>query len=247
MFPPALDQLGYQDLFQVESEVLEVTMIDEMRYARELPQEFRNCLVPEPFGIYPKGDSFPIVTFKDSPSYLYGVRGEFYPAEQLVSLGPEILKETISEMKVDPHHPNDPNGSTRVIHRPRPKLERMLALNSSGYYSAALYVMSCVYEYLNDLNPFKNVFTLHHSLLCKKESWIEQQHHEYVESIPLVTISNLKHELAKFVGRDHWNKYHIKLQPRLSVVEKMNDVRVIEYYRNIFEELDEKHRQEHGF
>lgn len=251
-------ELGYENLVQVENEVREVILLDITHHARCLPGEVISMLRNDPFGIYPLGNWNPIVTFEEN-DYLYRFQDALYSAGELMKFGEEILLHPIERLEVvssiNPqtqvvtyyHEAVKANDAGVLVYKPHPHIRKAVSLTAQPRYSAVMYLLSEVFEYLNGMNAFSKVFSNIRSEIIKKDTWVKPEYLEHFYDVPNMTLSNLRYQLSEFVGRDDWNNYAICLRNSTVYVEKLNDYRVVEYYRAIFEKREEERIRDYGF
>lgn len=235
-------ELEYACFADAWSEVRDVLVIDLTRYTQMLPDEFSECLKPEPAGIYLYGQLNPVVAF-DSRYPLFSLKS--YKAQKNnAMLIPDVAdynsflacNDSIVDLK------------GKVVVKKSPRTASFYKDRCSYNYSAIYLLVTDVWDLLSGLhretNPTANI--------SRNALYAENYVRDDIDAKAFRTdmnpgVSTVLRKVLDFVGRDICSLYSLRLNNTTLHVEKGNDFRVIEYYRARFEEIESKIVQDYGF
>jgi len=219
----------------VITEVRDTCIIDLARYVTQLPVEYSSALLPEPPGVYVYGGLNPVVHFTPrSPIYAQ--------SKYLTNSNIRDFKEFIN-CKEDVV-----NASGGLIaHCPyinRNHFRETCTYNYSAIYLAAIAVWDMLHALHRETRPITNVglYTLEESNYLLPDVPADSFR---IDNQP--GIRALLTEVNNFIGRDLHHVYTLRLQNTSLFLDKGNDYRVIEYYRQLFEALDARVASDYGF
>ena len=238
MFEPTPSTIdGYTCFSEVLNEVRDVYVDDLIRYTARVPVEKISYLKPEPRGVYVRGMLEPMIDF-DSPIKRY---------------------YTESQYRANRNQPNVLDFDTFVQSREPIVDERGVVICTipamiPSYFhrqcdfnhSAVHFVIAEIWQLLEGLSPHTNVCTTIPRQQLDPRFWLRND-------TPLdfkIGDSNLLgliDSVYNFVQRDYLSLYSLRLRNTTLYVEKGNDFRVIEYYRSIFEKIENERFEQHGF
>ena len=237
--PTATDEnLEYRTFHDVVTEVRDTCIIDLARYVNRLPVEYSSALLPEPPGVYVYGGLNPIAHF--SP------RAPLYSMSQYRNNPncPDIrnFKDFIS-CKEDVV-----NGSKGLVaHCPyinRHHFRETCTFNYSAVYLAAITVWDMLNELHRETRPVTNVGL--HTLEERNYLLPDVSHASFrIDAQP--GIRDLLTEVSNFIGRDICHVYSLRMQNTSLFLDKGNDYRVIEYYRQLFESIEDRIATDYGY
>lgn len=224
-----LDDLEYESFGQVLTEIKDVAVFDLSRYTVRLPKRYREILLPEPDGIYMRGILEPILTFSAKTAYF--TKFQFKNAPGF----PDILSFDNFVQAKQPVL--DKTG--KVIHVCPAMARDFFSKECCFPYSAVQLAVIAVWEALGRLSRHTQPTTALSLHRLKPELYVTEGALDHIDYEDQPGITLLLEKILDFVGRDTQNVYHLRLQNTTLVLEKGNDYRVIEYYRERFQRLEE--------
>ena len=228
---------GYSSFSDVLNEVRDVYVDDLIRYIARVPVEQLPFLNPEPNGVYVKGMLEPIINF-DSPVKRYFTESQFRANRNQ----PNVF--SFSEFIQSKEAIIDERG---VVVCTIPALIPSYFHQRCDFnYSAVHFAIAEIWQLLEGLSPHTNVCTTIPRQQLDARYWIRPDAPDSFK-IGDHNLLGLIDAVYTFVKRDYLNLYSLRLSNTTLYVEKGNDFRVIEYYRSIFEKIENERFEQHGF
>ena len=234
----ASEQFEYTSLHEVMTEVRDVCILDLTNYVHTLPISYQSKLLPCPPGVYLYGGLNPIAT--PSPATPLYSRTQFEKDRRF----PDIIsfddfiqcKDTV----VDLHG----NVVCRTPYSLRRQFQSRCSFEYSAIYLAAIAAWECLSHIHRDTNPITNIgmraLDVRNYILPDIDpNTFRPDEHPGVQA--------LLNDIYKFVGRDLCATYNLRFKNATLYLEKGNDYRVIEYYRQIFDAFEERVIADYGF
>lgn len=227
---PLLEQqsFDYTSFDDVLSEVRDVCILDLARFTLRLPQSYEECLMSEPPGVYLYGALEPVLRFTPSEAY--------YSASQFRNIGamPDIVSfSTFIECK----EPVVNHLGKVIFHRPYFMRENFRP-TCSHHYSAVHLCFIAVWDAMRALHRATYPTTNVNQLRLNPNIFVIPECLERFDEANQPGIAQLLEQVYGFIGRDVFSLYHLKFKNTTLYLEKGNDFRVVEYYRNIFDKGD---------
>lgn len=227
--------LDYASFGEVLTEVRDVAVFDLARYVVRLPKRYREILLPQPPGVYARGVLEPILTFSEKTRYF--TKRQYETAPKF----PDILN---FEQFVTSKQPViDKDG--KVIHVCPALAKDLFSTECSFEYSAVHLAAIAVWDTLNRLHRHTKPTTTIRLSQLNEQNYVHEGALDHIDYEDQPGILRLEENLMDFVGRDIHHQYHLTLKNTTLTVEKGNDYRVIEYYRERFDALEESELFDH--
>lgn len=245
-FSPVTPSYEYASLGEVISEIKEVLTIDLAKYCAVLPDHYRTCLVDEPKGLYLAGAMKPVIDFgldtngKPVASYFTADQYRHSPFNPDITDYPSFhrAKGAILQLK---------SGKLTTVCESAQVLRNAVQKTCSFNYAAIWLAVCEVWEILSvlhrDTRPDTDLPRSH----LDRGYWVKAGSESYFQGQTHRGLAYLTDRIYEFVGDDIFNLYSVTLKNTTLHVEKGNDFRIVEYYRNIFEKHEEQRFLEHGF
>lgn len=243
---PTIPSYEYSSLGEVISEIKETLTIDLARYCTFLPDRYKSCLVEEPKGLYLPGALNPIIDFSldinGKPVASYFTKDQYRHSP----FNPNIIdyvtfnkaKGPILQLKA---------GKLTTVCESAQVLQNAAQKTCSFNYAAIWLAVCEVWEILNTLHRDTRPDTDLPRSHLDRPYWLQPDHEGFFYSQTHRGLAYLIDRIYEFVGDDIFNLYSMTLKNTTLHVEKGNDFRIVEYYRNIFEKHEEQRFLEHGF
>jgi len=224
-----LNDLEYESFGQVLTEVRDVGLFDLARYTVRLPKRYREILLPEPQGIYMRGVLDPVVVFGAKSAYFTKKQYEHAPKF------PDILS---FDNFIQSRQPVvDKKG--KLIHVCPVMAQDLFSAECSFPYGAVYLAATAVWEALGRLHRHTRPTTSMAIKQLRPEQYVTEGALEHIDYEDQPGIANLLDKVFEFIGRDLMSVYHLRLHNTTLILEKGNDYRVIEYYRERFQQCEE--------
>lgn len=221
--------LDYASFGEVLTEVRDVAVFDLARYVVRLPKRYRDILLPAPVGVYARGVLEPILTFSEKTRYFTKRQYETPPKF------PDILNfEQFAESK---QPVVDKDG--KVIHVCPALAKDLFSTECSFDYSAVHLAAIAVWDTLSRLHRHTSPTTTLQKRQLNPNNYVTDGALDQIDYEDQPGIIRMTERLLDFVGRDIQHHYHVALKNTTLTVEKGNDYRVIEYYRERFQQVEE--------
>lgn len=221
--------LDYASFGEVLTEVKDVAVFDLARYVVRLPKRYRDILQPAPVGVYARGVLEPILTFSEKTRYFTSKQYKTAPKF------PDVLN--FEQFATSKQAIVDKDG--KVIHVCPAMVKDLFSTECSFEYSAVHLVGIATWDTMRRLHRHTSpTSTLQKRQLCP-DNYVTDGALEHIDYEDQPGITKLVDRLLDFVGRDIHHQYHLALKNTTLTVEKGNDYRVIEYYRERFSSLEE--------
>lgn len=225
---------GYSDLSDVITEIHDVFTVGLRDIVERLPKKLNKNFKQNPNGIYRPGILNPILNF-DRYAYIDGgYLGVFEGAIKINSL--EAFNAATTEMitvltETDGFY---------VDHFFIPKRLRAGYKDTSSLPYSVIHALKIdIIGQLSDMlqDSYAQLFTNINERGMVKESFLTKKAADEDFVIPFP--ASLSSSIINFVGRDRFSTYHIRQDNCLLTISKGNDIRLIEYYRSRFQELED--------
>lgn len=223
-----LDDLEYASFSEVLTEVKDVAIFDLGRYVVRLPKPYRDILLPEPDGIYMQGVLEPVLTFSAKTAYYTKKQYEHAPKFPDILSFDNFIRSRQAVV--------DRNG--KLIHICPVLAKDLFSKECSFNYSAIHLAAISVFDLLQQLHRHTKPTTTLTSSQLNEHNYVKEGSLKDRDYNDQPGIIKLEERVMDFVGRDVQHQYHLRLQNTTLILEKGNDYRVIEYYRERFEKLE---------
>lgn len=231
--PKYNEKVMYESFFSVLDEVLEVFRIDLSIFSYNLPRAFERMLFPATPGLYSKNSIEPFFLFTHTHCY-YSEKAYHRNREPDIHTFEDLFKErgyvynAAGERVFFVHSPQASNyysGLPKV----NPSVVRLLYLYIYNWFAE----MNHEYPPISNLSPEELDISMY--VLPDFLEVYDPEENNSVFSI----ISDIR----RFVGNHYFNQYRLNLRGAILTIEKGNDFRLIEYYRLVFQHMEEMKEQ----
>lgn len=240
--------IGYSCLNDVLTEVKSVRTFDLLRYTPAVLMSMGTQLGDAPPGAYLVGSLEPIVTFYPETPFYSATQWQHDPTH------PDITDYARFIQCRDPILRQD--GS--LVCNPPAQMPKYYQDHCTHPYSAVYLLANAALHHLSYENPLNRMPSTNlkddeltvsrfvPNLLDVYSGGAGFDRAALLEVVcwharPFMT------DIDTFVAGDRWHLYHVRLQNTTLIIEKGNDFRVVEYYRYVFDKLEEAHIQQYGF
>ena len=226
----------YRCFSEVMFEVRDVLVLDLVQHTLQLRDEFRKSLQPSPGGVYVRGALEPVMIFNGINRYYTKSNPSTQPDinsfEDFITAQEPVL-----------------NQDGQVICLNPAKLHFHYAKDCSYPYSAIYMAIICVWEQLRGLHAHAHPRTELPEHLLREDTWVLPERHivNAIDAREELSFRPMVKLLLDWIGRDIFAVYTLRFSNTTLRVEKGNDFRVIEYYRNLFDAHDRERFEKFGW
>lgn len=243
-----LDQISvaeYDSLHDVINESKSVLILDLARLGLEIRSLYKHCLKPEPEGVYVRGRLEPLIDFNKTKALsVSNYRRQHFD---------DYLK-TFDDFMACPEPVMDIQG--QVITTIRPSLTANIFQKTCSFDRAAIYNAAyVVFELLKRLHP-ATYPTSTTKILQKLDLYlfVKPEHIGHPDEEGMLEyneedhpgIEALMQRVYDFVGRDYACLYHLEMKNTELLIHKGNDYRIVEYYKGVFDRVEEYKNNQDG-
>ena len=234
---PQTNTDGYNCFADVLNEIRDVYVDDIVRYTTRISQEHLQYIKPAPRGVYVRGMLEPIINF-DSASKRYYTESQY----RTNKARPNILN--YQEFVNSKEAIVDERG---MIICGIPTMVRSYFKDTCDYHYSAIHsAMADVWHLLESLSTKTNVCCQIPRNHLDTNFWINDNAPEGFK-IGSIDYQALIDSVYNFVKKDYLSLYTLRLKNTTLFVEKGNDFRVVEYYKGIFEKIENERFEQYGF
>lgn len=237
---PACLGLEYESFVEVATEARDLFIADLAVHTTHLPKSYAEVLRPCPSGIYTVGSVEPMVLFTDNTAYYTATQYEKMRKEKKTLVMPDVrnFNDFISsrEPVVD--------AAGKIIARSPILNKRMFRADCAFNYSAIHLAAIGIYDIFAHLNANTTPRTNLQQAQLSQKNYLVDGYEEWFKPDEIPGLESIVNDLYKFIARDIHAVYRVCLKNTTIHVEKGNDYRVIEYYRQIFEAFEERVAQD---
>lgn len=237
MHLPNKESLGYSCFSKVVAEVRDMCVLDLAQYTTRLPERYRRCLKAEPEGVYIYGSLEPILVFNQGLVYYTYSQWQTQPQVPNIQNFGEFInaKEPVV----------DQNG--RLITQRPYQFRNHFKAHCQYNYSAIYLAFITAWETLKTLHRNTHPTTNVRITSLNIDNYVHSELLNEFDEADQPGLGALIEHIMAFIGRDICNVYHLRLKNTTLYLEKGNDFRVIEYYRYIFDQIEEQERIAQGY
>ena len=231
------ENMEYGSFTEVITEVRDVLILDLAHYTVQLPSDYASCLQPEPEGIYLYGALNPIAVFDpryplySKPAYEARMLPDITTYEQFIGCAPPIVNSQGSVIAKAPRQ-NARHYRNRCTY------------NRSAIYLAAIHLWDILNNLHRETQPYTNLGL---QQLVERQYLLQDIDPSAFRIDGHPGILDLQRQVQAFIHRDIHAVYALRMNNSVVHIEKGLDYRVIEYYRQRFEELDARIASDFGF
>lgn len=223
--PPSYNAVLFQ--------ILECFTIDLSHYCYNLPLAYLEPLAEPPRGVYFQNDIEPVLNF-DHESYFT------YPQYQTDKTFPDVF--TLDHLKG--YTGTVLNGIGHPVFQTNPYTINFCRETPHYNRSAIRLLFIQVFEYFSYLNRVCKPTTNVPFRWLNKNEYLRPEYHRvndtYIfDEMDQPGYHRLIDQIQAFVGTDIYHTYHLTLSNTTLSIQKGNDFRVLEYYRLIYQHMDE--------
>ena len=227
----------YKSFADVVHEVRDVYVFDLVRYAVRLPSDYLSCLEPEPLGVYTRAALEPLVIFNpDIPFYSLSQ----YKRDRL---NPDI---TSYQKFIETTEPIV-NYKGEVVCISPSRMRNLFQPKCSFHYSAIHLAAVAAWDVLRSLHRDTEPMTTMPRHWLDERHWVLPDCKDVFDAASNSDLGYMVDKLYDFIGRDVCSVYSLNMQNTTLVVEKGNDFRIIEYYRQIFDQHEADRFVKYGY
>lgn len=227
----------YRCFSEVMFEVKGVFVADLAQYTQRLSPQYQQALYQEPSGVYIPGSLNPLL--------LFGGVNQYYTQSQLFTNpdAPNVCNYedfvAATEAVVD--------RAGRQICLPPRHYRTTFSPRCSFHYSAIHMALICAWETLRHLYHGAMPRTEIAEHLLREETWVLPEHAAEIDAFEDHSNMAIRKAILDFVGQDIFAVYTVYLNNTTLRIEKGNDFRIIEYYRQIFENYERERFEKLGY
>lgn len=244
-------ELAHKQYTEIASEVREVLVMDLGIYSNRFESAWLEQLYVSPRGIYMQGYMEPFIRLADDPR---GVTVEpcFTQTEYQAYQSGSRLAHPIGcfEDFIKSNEVIVSSTGRPLAHNPKRASARYLG-ECPFPYSAIRLLSVDIYQFLISLRPEIQVtINLTRDEVDPLHYFAGRTQHAYEQALNDCNVFHphnaVIRQVADFVGEDYWNNYAVEVKNTTVIVEKLNDFRIIEYHRRIYEDLEALRQESFG-
>lgn len=226
----------YNSISDLLREVLEIKLIELTPHVLGLEQELVDALEDGSQGIYLPNTIEPV--FHQNKKYIISKEDG---KDQVYVTTKDLWDIIQGKMELPEGHIYNEKGNSIMSRSAFMRLKTYMSLGSLVQTKACEAAIAVVIEQLSELNPHTHVAERHYRL----RSLVKPGFEELIENSRYQTaFDNLVLEVMRFVGRDTWNYYHIKVNGTTLVIEKGLDYRIYQWH---LKEIKQRDGFDHDF
>lgn len=223
--PPSFNSVLFQ--------ILENFTVDLAQYCYHLSPSYLEALADPPRGVYFQNDIEPLLNF-DNESYFT------YPQYHLDKGFPDVF--TLDHLKG--YTGTVLNGIGHAVFQTNPYTFNFCRETPHFNRSAIRLLFIQVFEYFNYLNRMAKPSTNVPFRWLNKNEYLKPEYHKYNDTYVFDEFDQpgyhrLIEQIQGFIKNDTFHTYHLTLSNSTLSIQKGNDFRVLEYYRLIYQHMEE--------